>query len=151
MGLRGPIVAILALVLAGCAANDSETTGAIPSGMVNQPLTKGPAPGRKPAKRPAPVKPVQQEARAEAFDPATLVGLDKSQTVARLGRPTSVRSKPPATVWRYAGTRCAMEVFFYMDLQSQSFRALAYEVITPKPGEKARKACLAEINARSAR
>jgi len=41
-------------LLAGCAANDSEVTGAIPPDMLNQPLTKGPAPPRKPAVRPAP-------------------------------------------------------------------------------------------------
>lgn len=134
-------------MLAGCA---TDNPGADARAALLQPLTKGPAPGRKPAMRPAPGKPAQ-EARLEAFDPASLVGLDKAQTVARLGRPSSVRSKPPATVWRYAGTNCAMELFFYMDLQSQSFRALAYEVTTPKPGERARKACLAEINARSPR
>ncbi|MPY69599.1 MAG: hypothetical protein GEU92_05895 [Alphaproteobacteria bacterium] len=67
---------------------------------------------------PGAVKPLQ---------PKALVGMTPDEIRAMLGAPASERSDPPATVWTWRHERCEVDVFFYMDIGNQTFRALTYE------------------------
>jgi hypothetical protein len=62
------------------------------------------------------------------FGPATIVGLDEAATVDLLGRPASTTDTPPLRSWRYASDTCVLDVFFYMDVNSQRFRALSFKL-----------------------
>lgn len=57
-----------------------------------------------------------------------LVGLDQPHVAALLGEPETRADAPPASIWRYAGATCDVDIYFYLDLQSQTMRALHYEV-----------------------
>jgi hypothetical protein len=93
-----------------------------------------PRPARKPA-QPAPPAlaalppPAESEPDADAgpgFE--RLQGLDEAATLALLGEPQERGESPPAILWHYAGQDCGLDVYFYLDLQSQEMRVLHYEV-----------------------
>lgn len=60
--------------------------------------------------------------------PQKLVGLDQREVKDLLGTATRTREVPPAVVWEYRVKACALDIFFYLDLASQRFRALAYDI-----------------------
>jgi hypothetical protein len=62
-----------------------------------------------------------------------------------IGQPRLVRNDPPAMVWTYGANDCKMDLFFYLDLKSQDFRALAYNFEPNTPSDDGKKACLAKI------
>lgn len=61
------------------------------------------------------------------LQPKSLVGMTPDEIRAMLGAPASERADPPATVWTWRHERCEVDVFFYMDIGNQTFRALTYE------------------------
>jgi hypothetical protein len=76
--------------------------------------------------------------------PATLdklTGLDQSQVAEILGEPETRAEAPPATIWRYGGTSCDLDVYFYLDLQSQTMRALHYEVRNHESFQRSAQRC----------
>jgi hypothetical protein len=79
----------------------------------------GPRPGIKP---PLNVPPV---------DPHTIVGKSQDQMVAMLGQPTAIQNSPPATIWQYRTDSCVLDVLFYMDMGTNSLRALDYDARFP--------------------
>jgi hypothetical protein len=74
-----------------------------------------------------------------------LIGLDQPSTTALLGEPTERSEAAPATIWRYTGRSCQLEIYFYLDLKSQVMRALHYEVKTHEAAEPARSQCFADL------
>lgn len=157
-------VGVLCLALAAChrggPAPASEAQDAAPAeseAMTPQP----PKPPRKPpvpptpaeAASPADVAPTAaptEVAKAEPIQrtapkPESLIGLDQPATQALLGEPSERSEAPPATIWRYAGRSCQLEIYFYLDLKSQVMRALHYEVKTHEPAEPARSRCFADL------
>jgi hypothetical protein len=48
-----------------------------------------------------------------AIDPASLVGMTGARISALFGRPVFVRRDAPGEFWRYRGTSCVLELFFY--------------------------------------
>ncbi|HXQ47284.1 MAG TPA: hypothetical protein VN806_11755 [Caulobacteraceae bacterium] len=74
-----------------------------------------------------------------------LIGLDQPSTSALLGEPSERSEAPPATIWRYTGRSCQLEIYFYLDLKSQVMRALHYEVKTHEAAEPARSQCFADL------
>lgn len=84
---------------------------------------------------PKPTKP------ASAFDPHRLIGLNYDEATSLAGKPSDTRDEPPASVWRYKVEECFVDVYFYMDMGTQTFRALAYEVKPSKTSPEIRKAC----------
>lgn len=118
------------------------------------PSPQPPPPPRKPAlpgttqttELPAPVETAKLDSgKPETGDPERLIGLDQPQTEALLGLPSERKQSAPATIWRYAGHTCDLEVYFYLDLQSQVMRALHYEVRTHEPVEPTPNRCFAEL------
>jgi hypothetical protein len=81
----------------------------------------------------------------EAFNPDGLIGLNQDETRHLLGGPTSTREEPPARVWIYESTDCSLHVFFYLDLASQTFQALAYDVKTKDESDHSTRACLVQL------
>lgn len=95
---------------------------------------------------PAPAKPAPP-GRAAGLTPPELVGLGEDEVVHLLGPAGKRREEPPATVWEYRTRNCALNLFFYMDMETKRFRALAYDVSTTDgaKGDRALSLCLKQI------
>ena len=112
--------------------------------------TLPPPPPRKPAP-PAPAaavpvrlpEPTAPVAPASGFD--RLIGLDQPRLTALLGEPRQRAEAPPATIWRYLGQACELDVYFYFDLQSQAMRALHYEIRSHESREQPAQQCYDEL------
>ena len=114
--------------------------------------TLPPPPPRKPpppaptAVAPVPVRlpePTTPAAPASGFD--RLIGLDQPRLTALLGEPRQRAEAPPATIWRYLGQACELDVYFYFDLQSQAMRALHYEIRSHESREQPAQQCYDEL------
>ena len=118
--------ASLVLALAGCG----------PLGSIGR--------GDEPKARPAvpPPKPVRA-----VFNPEVLNGADEVGVRSLLGPPRAVREQSPATVWAYGDEACGLDVFFFLDVSSDKFRVLSYEVKVAKDGESSREHCLGRLGA----
>jgi hypothetical protein len=73
--------------------------------------------------------------------PTRLIGLNQPEVAQLLGEPQSRAEAPPATIWRYDSSNCALDVYFYLDLQSQAMRALHYEVRSHDAAERSAQRC----------
>ena len=114
--------------------------------------TLPPPPPRKPAPpatatvAPVPVRLPESTAPvapASGFD--RLIGLDQPRLTALLGEPRQRAEAPPATIWRYLGQACELDVYFYFDLQSQAMRALHYEIRSHESREQPAQQCYDEL------
>lgn len=115
----------------------------------NPASARPPRPARKPptpdSSTPEPGGGETASTPVDAGSPEQLIGLDQNNTEALLGKPSERREAPPATIWRYLGQNCELEVYFYFDLQSRVMRALHYEVKSHDSTEPARNHCFAEL------
>jgi hypothetical protein len=94
-----------------------------------------------------PQTPATAEAPAalESGTPDRLIGLDQPHIAQLLGEPRTRAESPPAMIWRYAGTECELDVYFYLDLQSQAMKAIYYEVRSHDPPDRNAQRCYADI------
>jgi hypothetical protein len=122
------------------AAEPAPEPAAPPPAQVASPVPPPPAPA--PRERPQATPPSD-------FDPAKLIGLGKDQTLSMLGQPAAVREQPPATVWTYRARECALDIFFYMDLSTRTFRVLTTEVTSELKSADARRTCLNRLRTAS--
>lgn len=91
--------------------------------------------------------PKKKPSSIAAIRPNALVGLTPNEVEALIGRPVSKADRPPARVWYYRTNHCALEVFFYMDVGTKTFRALTFNMKRPN-GEAAEPSlCLRQIRA----
>ncbi len=81
----------------------------------------------------------------EAADPEKLIGMSQLEAASLLGEPTQRADAAPATVWRYARPRCELDLYFYLDLQSQVLRVLHYEVKGDEPTDTRRGRCFEQL------
>lgn len=88
-------------------------------------------------------------ASSTPLDPAKLVGLDEEQTQRLLGSPTRTGEEPPARYWQYANERCVLRVLFFMDVTTQDFRALSYDLKSSDDDPNVRKQCFAQLLAQA--
>lgn len=150
----------LALLLAGCDAllgPQSPGAGVPPARTATIDLP--PPPPRKPVPPTAGGVPgpnlVRLPPAATATPPETptetregldrLIGLDQPQLANLLGEPRQKAESPPATIWRYVAESCDLDVYFYLDLQSQAMRALHYEVRSHDPTERSAQRCYDDL------
>lgn len=147
--VRRILVPALSLLAVGCSTVDDVTLGdrVQAKATPNRPSPAAPPPA--PASTPdrpnivsvpparAPVKP----APMKTLEPARLMGLNYDDTTVAAGKPIETREEPPATVWRYRTENCVVDVFFYMDLATKQFRALAYDVKPVNKTADARRVC----------
>lgn len=137
-GRPAVLVSCLALALAGCALFQPAPPAAPPAAPAEA-VRLPPPPPRKP--------PVPSLARQPPAAPGEhagldrLIGLDQSQVAEVLGEPQSRADSPPATIWRYGDGDCEIDVYFYLDLQSQAMRALHYEVRSHDLPERSAQRC----------
>ncbi|MCP4328557.1 MAG: hypothetical protein GY791_09000 [Alphaproteobacteria bacterium] len=66
---------------------------------------------------------------AYGADPEELIGRNERQVKATLGTPAAQRDVPPAKIWHYSEDDCVISVYFYLNLESQVFQALRYEIV----------------------
>jgi hypothetical protein len=133
------IVAMALFALAGCSYVDAwlspgkekeQDTAALPPSSTPGPTLSTPTPSTP-----------------TLLDPKQLIGLSQTETEHMLGRPDEVKEGHPATVWRYRTASCMLDLFFYLDLGSRTFRALAYDVSAAgrATDQRAIKACAGRI------
>lgn len=93
---------------------------------------------------PLPVPP-PRDRLDQSLAPERLVGKSEDDIRRLIGEPANVREEPPAVVWNYSSAGCGLSVFFYMDMASQTFRALTYDLKPKQPGGLVGGACLASL------
>jgi len=83
-----------------------------------------------------PPKPVMHPEKAERklarLTPDTLVGLTPPAIGQLLGKPAETREDAMMIRWTYTMQNCSLNVFFYPDIATGSFRALKYNVTGTK-------------------
>jgi hypothetical protein len=133
-------------LLGGCATLETETPDASAEAaapvVVSEPQVAALPTIPVPKRKPAPPAPVFQ------ISPKSLVGLNQEATVALLGKTTDVRTESTATVWKYRTEDCELEVFFYLEVPSQTYRALTYDLKTAADSDYATRSCLGLIKAK---
>jgi hypothetical protein len=92
-----------------------------------------------------PAAPPPRKPELDGAKPVNLIGLGPDAVTDLIGTPTEVREEPPATVWVYDRGDCRLEVFFYMDMQSESLRSLAIDVKGNVASEVQKQSCLARV------
>ncbi len=164
-------VGVLCVALAACHNAHAPAAPAPPSTPLAEAEATPPLPPKPPRKPPVPpatnadagsaaeiapsAAPPEEVAKVEAapapqrsplkLKAESLIGLDQPSTAALLGDPSERSEAPPATIWRYTGPSCQLEIYFYLDLKSQVMRALHYEVKTHEAAEPARSQCFADL------
>ncbi len=107
-----------------------------------------PAPELVTAQSMGPARPVAAEASSNAS--GSYVGLAEAQLVERLGKPSLQREdQPPGKTWRYQNRICTVDFMLYPDVETRTYRALAYEVINDDKSAAGKRLCLAELEARA--
>jgi hypothetical protein len=176
-GLSAPLVLAFAVALTGCDALGLSWTAPSPDPqpaaaadpLPAPPPRKPPSPGATLARLPSSAAEVEAPPAAAPLTPppvptvlpapATpsagnldrLIGLDQPHVAGILGEPRSRAESPPATVWRFGGLNCDLDVYFYLDLRSQAMRALHYEVRShDAPDQSAQRCYEALVNERRA-
>ncbi|MDR3517817.1 MAG: hypothetical protein P4M00_18600 [Azospirillaceae bacterium] len=115
--------------------------GEAPGGAVtSQPLVASIAPPVARSVRPQP-----------PVDPASLVGLDERAATGLLGPPEQVQDQPPVRYWRYASQDCNLTLTFFMEVASQDYRALSYQLSSRTHDPDSDQRCFAELLARHGR
>lgn len=161
-GLRrnGIGLGLAVLLLAGCpgptmTSDPGASTSTAPGKLA---LIQPPPPKVKPPIRaseaptaPTPSRPAAGQALAATgkIDPEALVGLDQGQTRRLLGVPVSTEEEAPAKVWRYAKGACTLRVFFFMDMTTQDFRALSYDMKSSENVPDVDQRCFAHLLAQA--
>jgi hypothetical protein len=79
------------------------------------------------------------------LSPAALLGLDEQQTTDLLGTATTIESRPPANIWHYKGSRCELELAFYMEMRSGRMRTLDHAFKNRAGTAAQAEACLTAI------
>ena len=111
--------------------------------VVEEPEAPPPLPRRRPEQLAA--LPPAEAADAAAPKIEGLVGLDFDATEALLGEPALEQVQAPARVWAYNGTGCVLSIFFYPNVDGQSYRALTYEVKGAEESPDRVRECFAEL------
>ena len=143
---------LLALALAACAPAPAERAAVVhaaapptpPPRAAEMAAAPAQAPPQEAALAPRPVPP-PRERPEQSIAPERLVGLSEEDIKQLIGDPTGIREEPPAVVWSYSSARCGLNVFFYMDMATQTFRALTYELKPKEPDGLGGSACLASL------
>ena len=159
--LSGAICLALAVILPGCAALDQaaafwtadDEPAVAPEEMARSELETGVAPAASTAvPPPAPAQPPKPKPKPVDLARATpsaklerIFGLSLRETQELLGTPYLQTEMPPAKVLAYEGKTCTLNVFFYLDLDSGRYHALAYEIKGGDGSEPAKQRCLSEI------
>jgi hypothetical protein len=122
------VATVAVLALSGCEAMNAalytHKTESAPA-PVEYPAQTNAAPVSTPT---ADLRPgVKPPSPLPKVDPKSLVGKNQGDVRDILGPPTMTQNAAPATIWRYSTQTCSFDVFFYMDLGTNTLRALTYD------------------------
>jgi hypothetical protein len=137
-----------AIALAGCIATDeavSQKAALPPRPVVAPRIAIEPSrppqkPETKPAEKPATL--AAKKPALPAIEPKSVVGVTESEAEELFGPPKAVAERPPAVVWEYIGSDCALSLHFYMDMSTRKYRVLTYKIA---PDGIAEEACLENV------
>jgi hypothetical protein len=71
-----------------------------------------------------------------------LIGLNEADATRLFGAANQKLDAPPATVWRYRGANCELDLIFYLDLHSGEMRTLRYAIKGEPAGTAGHRNCL---------
>lgn len=114
-----------------------------PTGV--RPQTAKPAPSLSPE---ASASPGPEDRRQAAAPVVVLAGYGETELKALLGAPTSEESHPPGKQWRFRDGNCTVDVQLYPDIETKTFRTLAYKVKRDDNSDEGRRLCLAQLQSR---
>ncbi|MEX2449887.1 MAG: hypothetical protein WD407_03450 [Rhodospirillales bacterium] len=82
-----------------------------------------------------------------AMSPGTFIGLDQSAVRDLMGKPGAERKVSAATVWSYKTNECSIDIFFYQDLKTKTYRVLSYDAKAAKgpKDDEVIKSCIGRI------
>jgi hypothetical protein len=107
------------------------------------PRWRSPPPVPRPQEKPAPLS--AAGVGEPSLRPRDLIGLGKEAAAQLFGAADRQIDRPPATVWRYRAQGCALDLYFYLDLESGRMRTLRYAFQGLDGGVGSREACLTTI------
>jgi hypothetical protein len=93
---------------------------------------------------PAPT-PASPTSASPASSEIQLIGLDQPAATRLFGPAAERLEVPPATVWRYRGVGCELDLFFYLDLRSGRMRTLHYALKGDASGAARQQDCLRSL------
>lgn len=102
----GLLAGTVCALLSACTAPPTQDAPATRDGQSM--ATRAESPAATPATTTARSAPQQA-----AINPASLVGMTGGRISALFGQPVFVRRDAPGEFWRYRGTSCVLELFFY--------------------------------------
>lgn len=135
VGLAPATLLFCVVALSGCMR---EPSGAAVSPVMAATPPAAPPPATAPAAAEPPAVPIETPPRArlkpaeprppERFILPPLVGKTGAAVRAALGEPAMVASNGPGKIWRYGQGECALRVFLYPDVASNSLQVLSTEI-----------------------
>jgi hypothetical protein len=78
-------------------------------------------------------------------DTSNLIGLNEADAIRLFGAAGEKVDAPPATVWRYRGANCELDLMFYLDLHSGEMRTLRYAIKGEPADTAGRRNCLRSL------
>jgi len=99
-------------------------------------------------RKPAPPKDVAPPPKAPeptVFAPSDLVGFDFPAVLQVLRRPDSVQTSALSVVWTYSEPSCTLQLFFYPEIKTRTFRLLKHELKSVAEGDAETKACMRDM------
>jgi hypothetical protein len=123
--IRLGLVSVVAGTVAGCGLlSDLVATPAAPQPTPGPPPLAPPPPPARPLPPPPPPAPAP-------LPEIKVVGLSQDDVAAAFGPPSATLERPPAKVWEYRSGNCAVEIYFYLDVERNAFYALHYDSPAP--------------------
>jgi len=162
------LLGLAASVLASCAAWPVQQPGQTAAVQPRPPFPSH-APVPHPARKPTPPSAAPEEAGSEpsghplaavgpeaappsvgsATDAAPrtheLIGLDEPGATLLLGAAAERTEQPPATIWRYRAASCELDLYFYLDVRTDTMRTLHYAFKGDTTDARKRMSCLREL------
>lgn len=139
MRLSRSIPLFVALALGACETSEQSIAPTPPP-----PPPAATARSNQVAALPVPVPPPKDRV-TQPIEPETLVGLSQEETRRLFGNPSAMRDEPPAVIWTYGSSGCGLDIFFYLDLGTQTFKALTYDLKPNGPKGLQGGACVASL------
>jgi len=147
----------VALGLAACAGWEQPGSALAPLMGAGSPIGTPPTPASKPAPPAATgpgaaaiaaVPPQDLEIQPKR-NPDSLIGLDEAGMRARFGEPVLIEEQPPGVRWKYDSPGCAIDVLFFMEVESEQLRVLSYEITEKADAPQSEQQCLADHSRQS--
>ncbi|HET8726445.1 MAG TPA: hypothetical protein VFO41_02950 [Alphaproteobacteria bacterium] len=143
---RSIILALLAPVAAAC-VHEPEQLAMSPVSLAS-PIGTPPSPNPKPSATASQVAvaglPNELEIQPDR-EPETIIGLDETDMRERFGEPQWIQEEPPGVRWQYGTASCTVDVFFFMEVQTQELRVLSYDVTGQVDAQQSEQQCLVDL------